>query len=103
MVAVKHQVLWRDGGGNQFIAIADILCGIFGGDVFKHHFKRRKTLAQRLHYGFDKAGFTSKISMSGHFTMYQQRHAQFCMRSRTGMMASILVTPWLELVVALAG
>ena len=38
MVAVKHQMLRRDGCGQQFVAVAHVFSGIFGGDMFEDHF-----------------------------------------------------------------
>ena len=79
MVAVEHQVLRGDGGRQKFIAITHVLRGIFGGDMFKHHFQTRQALAQRLHHGFDETRFTvENVDVGvGHFTVYQQRHPQF--------------------------
>lgn len=105
MVTVEHQMLRGDSGRQQFIAVTHILGGIFGGDMLKDHLQAGQALAQRLHHGFNKARFAvENINLGvGDFAMYQQRHPQFSIRSSTGIMASVLVTPWLELVVALAG
>ena len=79
VVTVKHQMLWRDGGGDKLVTVADILSGIFGGDVLEDHFERGKALTQGLHHGVDKTGFTVKDVDLGmrDFTVNQQRHTQF--------------------------
>ncbi|MNB88513.1 hypothetical protein D3C75_355290 [compost metagenome] len=79
MVAVEHQVLRGDGGGQALIAVPYVVSRIFGGDVFKHHFQPRQTLAQWLHHAVDKTRFAVKnIDLRmGHFAMHQQRHSPF--------------------------
>ena len=79
VVTVKHQVLWRNGGGDEIVAVTHVLCRVFGGDMLKDHLQRGQALAQRLHHGLDKTGFTVEdvnVSMR-HFTVNQQRHTQF--------------------------
>ena len=41
VITVKHQMLWRNGRGQQFVTVANVFGGIFGGDMFEHHFQAR--------------------------------------------------------------
>ncbi|VDZ83744.1 Uncharacterised protein [Kluyvera intermedia] len=76
MIAVKHQVLWCNRGGNKVIAIAHVFRRVFGGDMFKHDLQARQPLAQWLHDGIDKARFAvENVDIGvGHFPVNQQRH-----------------------------
>ena len=79
VVTVKHQVLWRNGGGDKIVAVTHVLCRVFGGDMLEDHLQRRQALAQRLHHGLDKTGFAVEDINLGmrYFAVNQQRHTQF--------------------------
>ena len=79
VVAVKHQVLWRNGRSQKFVTIAYVFGSIFGGDMLEHHFQRGQTLTQRFHHRFNKACFAIEnidICMRD-FAVHQQWHTQF--------------------------
>ncbi len=104
MVAVEHQMLRGDGSSQQFVpsrtysaASLVVICS--------KPLSGRAGAGAGLHHRLNKARFTIENINLGvsDFAVNEQRHPQFSIRSSTGIMASVLVTPWLELVVALAG
>lgn len=86
VVAVEHQVLRGDGGAEETVACLHVLRRFFGGDVFEDDFQFREVTADRLHHLFDKARLAVENidGRIGHFTVDQQRHADFCICSNSG-------------------
>lgn len=86
VVAVEHQVLWRDGGAEETIACLHILRRFFGGDVLEDDLQLRELLADRFHHLLDKARLAVEDidGRVGHFAVDQQRHADFCICSNSG-------------------
>ena len=60
-------------------AAGHVLGRLTGGDVFEYHAQAGQALEQRLEHGIDEYGFAVEHvdGRVGHFTVYQQRHANF--------------------------
>ena len=85
VVAVEHQVLWRDGGAEETIACLHILRRFLVVMCSKTIFSL-ELAADRFHDLFDKARLAVENidGRIGHFAVDQQRHADFCICSNSG-------------------
>src|SRR5471030_1583357 len=79
MVAVKHQVLRRNGSTKILITFENILSRIFGSDVFEYNLKFSELTTNRLHHFINEIRFTTEnIYMTvRYFAVDEQWHADF--------------------------
>ena len=78
-IAVVQQVVRRDGGTQQLIALAHVLRGLARGDVLEHDLQAREIAAQGDEVAVNEDGLAVKeVDVgTGHLAMYQQQHAHF--------------------------